>query len=55
MADGRTVTLVARDWDVARQTVHVWLRLTDWKVCLAAHIGRPLPASNAARVDKPWM
>jgi transposase len=25
IADGRTVTQVARDWDVARQTVHVWL------------------------------
>jgi transposase-like protein len=25
IAEGRTVTQVARDWDVARQTVHVWL------------------------------
>jgi transposase InsO family protein len=25
IADGRTVTQVARDWDVTRQTVHVWL------------------------------
>src|SRR5438270_570137 len=25
VADGRTVTQGARDWDVARQTVHVWL------------------------------
>jgi transposase InsO family protein len=25
IADGRTVTQVARDWEVARQTVHVWL------------------------------
>jgi transposase-like protein len=25
IADGRTVTQVARDWSVARQTVHVWL------------------------------
>src|SRR5467141_782565 len=25
IAEGRTVTQVARDWNVARQTVHVWL------------------------------
>src|SRR5437868_2525506 len=25
IADGRTVTQVARDWNVARQTVHAWL------------------------------
>src|ERR1700730_8394545 len=25
IADGHTVTQVARDWEVARQTVHVWL------------------------------
>jgi transposase len=25
IADGRTVTEVARDWGVSRQTVHAWL------------------------------
>lgn len=25
IGDGRTVTQVARDWEVSRQTVHVWL------------------------------
>ena len=25
IADGRTVTEVARDWGVSRQTMHVWL------------------------------
>lgn len=25
ISDGRTVTAVARDWDVSRQTLHEWL------------------------------
>jgi transposase-like protein len=25
LGGGRTVTAVARDWDVSRQTVHAWL------------------------------
>src|SRR5438445_8808262 len=25
IAEGRTVTQVAREWNVARQTIHVWL------------------------------
>ena len=25
LGDGRTVTEVARDWGVSRQTMHVWL------------------------------
>jgi transposase-like protein len=25
LSDGRTVTEVARDWDVSRQTMHAWL------------------------------
>src|SRR5438132_7340289 len=25
LSDGRTVTEVARDWEVSRQTVHAWL------------------------------
>jgi len=29
IAEGRTVTQVARDWNVARQTVHVWLERSE--------------------------
>src|SRR5947209_12090996 len=50
IADGRTVTQVARDWNVARQTVHVWLEryeadgLDGWHFsawALFRHVGIP--------------
>src|SRR6266581_1658101 len=58
IAEGRTVTQVARDWDVARQTVHVWLERyeADGLEGLAnrshrpAHCPHQMPAPVEARL-----
>ena len=55
IADGRTVTQVARDWDVARQTVHVSLERyeADGLEGLANHSHRPAhcPHQMSAAVE----
>ena len=55
IAEGRTVTQVARDWDVARQTVHVWLERyeADGLEGLANHSHRPAhcPHQMSAAVE----
>ncbi|HZI72956.1 MAG TPA: helix-turn-helix domain-containing protein, partial [Gemmatimonadales bacterium] len=55
IAEGRTVTQVARDWDVARQTVHVWLERyeADGLEGLTNHSHRPAhcPHQMSAAVE----
>ena len=47
IAEGRTVTQVARDWKVARQTLHVWLERYSGHCQSVARQG--LPNSVAQR------
>ena len=53
ISDGRTVTWVAKDWDVSRQTVHEWLgRYEDEgfkELANCSPSAGPLPSSDAAR------
>ena len=55
IAEGRTVTQVARDWNVSRQTVHVWLERyeADGLEGLANHSHRPAhcPHQMSAAVE----
>src|SRR5467141_4877355 len=57
IAEGRTVTQVARDWDVARQTVHVWLERyeADGLEGLAnVHIGQRIFLIRCAGRARNW-
>src|SRR5438105_2193484 len=52
LAQGQTVTQVARDWNVSRQTIHAWLARYEGEGARGSQRplspASPLPAPNAA-------
>jgi len=51
IAEGRTLTEVARDWGVSRQTMHAWraMRLRAWRVWVIGRVGQQIAGTRFRR------